>query len=72
MRGFSQLNIEGGPLYEPGSDAGFTDGLIEALSKTGASQVKVVRIDSHINSPVFAESVAKTLSALIESCQTKH
>jgi uncharacterized protein (UPF0261 family) len=70
MRGFSQLNIEGGPLYEPKSDAGFIEGLIGVLSDGAASQVEVVQIDSHINSPVFAESVARKLVALIESGDT--
>jgi uncharacterized protein (UPF0261 family) len=67
--GYSQLNIAGGPLYEPESDAGFVQGLTEALFVRPKGRVAVVEIDVHINDPLFAENVAARLRELIEGRQ---
>ncbi len=61
QRGFSQLNAEGGPLYDPQSDSGFTDTVSEASQKN--SNIKVVRSDTHINDDEFAELCVKELLA---------
>ncbi len=69
LGGYSQLNIVGGPLYEPESDAGFVKGLTESLFVHPKGHVAVVEIDVHINDPLFAESVAAKLRELVEGRQ---
>ncbi|MCZ7554479.1 MAG: Tm-1-like ATP-binding domain-containing protein [Anaerolineales bacterium] len=67
--GYSQLNIVGGPLYEPESDAGFVKGLTETLFVHLKGYVAVIEMDVHINDPLFAESVAAKLRELVEGRQ---
>ena len=62
-RGFSQLNIKGGPLYDPQADQGFTEGLRAA----GTGHLTVTELDMHINEPAFAEAVSTTLRSLMET-----
>jgi len=64
-RGFSQLNIQGGPMFEPESDRGFLEGLTQELERTGAKNVGVQVLEMHINDPPFAEIAAKRLDAMI-------
>lgn len=61
QRGFSQLNIEGGPLYDPEADQGF----IEGLTAAGAGQLAIAELDLHINEPAFAEAVSTELRSLM-------
>lgn len=69
-RGFSQLNVVGGALFEPESDRGFVEGLMEELEENRATEkVNVVKLDMHINDPAFAEAVARTLHTLIQGKQ---
>ena len=63
LRGFSQLNIKGGPLYDPQSDQGFVTGLTAA----GAGKLTFAELDMHINEPAFAEAVSKELRSLMEA-----
>ena len=63
QRGFSQLNIEGGPLYDPDADRGFVEGLTTA----GAGQLAIAELDLHINEPAFAAAVSAELRSLIEA-----
>jgi uncharacterized protein (UPF0261 family) len=64
-RGFSQLNIAGGPMFEPESDRGFLEGLTAELARTGAKNVGVEVLEMHINDPVFAEAAATRLDRMI-------
>ncbi len=64
-RGFTALNTEGGPMYEPQSDGGFREGLLEALGPIGTRKVRVEEIDRHINDPEFAEALAVRIDALV-------
>lgn len=64
-RGFSQLNIAGGPMFEPESDKGFLEGLSAELARTGAKHIGVEVLDLHINDPAFAEAAAKRLDGMI-------
>jgi len=50
-------------------DAGFVQGLTEALFVRPKGRVAVVEIDVHINDPLFAENVAARLRELIEGRQ---
>ncbi|MDE2950554.1 MAG: Tm-1-like ATP-binding domain-containing protein [Chloroflexota bacterium] len=62
-RGFSQLNIKGGPLFDPEADQGF----IEGLRAASAGQLAIAELDLHINEPAFAEAVSTELRSLMEA-----
>ena len=62
-RGFSQLNIMGGPLFDPQADQGF----IEGLTAAGAGKPTVTELDMHINEPACAEAVSAELRSLMET-----
>ena len=62
-RGFSQLNIEGGPLFDPQADQGFLEGLTAA----GEGRLAIVELDMHINEPAFAEAVGAELRSLMQA-----
>jgi uncharacterized protein (UPF0261 family) len=64
--GFTQLNIEGGPMYEPESDRGFLEGLTEVLDRRPEREIPVRQVDLHINDPAFAEQAAAMMRELIE------
>ena len=63
QRGFSQLNIKGGPLFDPEADQGFVEGLAAASS----GQLAITELNMHINEPAFAEAVSKELRSLMET-----
>ena len=65
-RGFTQLNIKGGPMYEPESDPGFLEGLQEELGKYPEPKIPVHEVDLHINDPSFAEQAARMMHGLIQ------
>ena len=65
-RGYSQLNMEGGPFYEPESDRGFVDGLNHELASGANERVHVKVRDMHINDPEFAQALVEELHGLIE------
>jgi uncharacterized protein (UPF0261 family) len=69
-RGFSQLNIAGGPMFEPESDKGFLEGLTVELARTGVKNVGVDVLEMHINDPEFAEAAAKRLDRMIREKKT--
>ena len=64
-RGFSQLNVAGGPMYEPESDCGFLEGVNQELKQARSENVRVEVLEMHINDMVFAETAAKRLDAKI-------
>ena len=59
LRGFSQLNIEGGPLHDPEADAGFAEGLRET-----DPDADIRAVDLHINDPAFATLLAEAIEEL--------
>ncbi len=59
-RGYSQLNREGGPMYDPESDRAWVEGF-----RAAAPNVKVVEMDNHINDLAFAAAVAEATQAMI-------
>jgi len=65
-RGFSQLNIAGGPMFEPESDLGFLEGVTQGVRETGATNIRVQMLDMHINDSAFAETAAKRLNDMIQ------
>jgi uncharacterized protein (UPF0261 family) len=56
-RGFSSLSVEGGALYEPETDRSF----ISELRKSLDPRIQVIEVDTHINTPEFAQAVAEAL-----------
>jgi len=65
-RGFTQLNIKGGPMYDPEADRGFLAGLQAKLKPAGAGHVKIEEFDLHINDKAFAATLADRMDALVK------
>lgn len=65
-RGFTQLNVEGGPMYDPDADRGFLAGLQEALKRSGPGNIRIEEFDLHINDNLFAEKLADRIDAMIK------
>jgi uncharacterized protein (UPF0261 family) len=57
-KGFSSLSVEGGALYDPVSDKAF----VEALRKYLDPEIKILEVNTHINTPEFAKAVVDALS----------
>jgi uncharacterized protein (UPF0261 family) len=68
-RGFTALNIAGGPMYDPHADGGFLFGLTRELNRCGARNVKIEEMDLHINDPAFAAALAERINALVRIAQ---
>ncbi|MEA4911531.1 MAG: Tm-1-like ATP-binding domain-containing protein [Oscillospiraceae bacterium] len=62
LRGYSQQNEEGKPLYDEQANRGYVDGVKENLG--GA--VEYIERDMHINDPRFADEIVKELNKLME------
>jgi uncharacterized protein (UPF0261 family) len=56
-KGFSSISVEGGALYDPESDRAF----IDALKANLDSEIDIVEVDNHINTPEFADAVVEAL-----------
>jgi uncharacterized protein (UPF0261 family) len=65
-RGYSQLNILGGPMYDPESDRGFEEGLAQGLARRPDRMISVHHLDLHINDAAFAEAAASCMDSLIK------
>ena len=68
-RGFSQLNRDGGPIYEPESDAGFQEGLEAGFKISPSDRAGIKVVDMHINDPEFAETAVNELHGLIQKSE---
>ena len=64
-RGFSQLNVAGGPMFEPESDSGFLVGLEAGLAESAADNVEIEVLEMHINDAAFADAAARRLHDMI-------
>lgn len=64
-RGFGQLNIANGPMFDPYADAGFAVGVREALAAKAQRATSVEEFDLHINDPAFAIKVAEKMAAML-------
>ena len=60
LKGFSQQNAEGKPLYSEDANMGF----LQAMRETLAPQVKCIEKDMHINDPVFADEIVRAFLSL--------
>jgi len=67
-RGFSALDIEGGPFHDPAANRAFADAIRSGLP----TSIPVRELDLHINDPAFARAVADAvLDMLSDSEETK-
>lgn len=62
LKGYSMMNREGMPLYDPEANKGFEKALDDKLSK----EVMLFKHDSHVNDIEFAEEVMKLFMKLWE------
>jgi len=56
-KGFSSISVKGGALYDPISDKTFIDEFRENLDP----EIDIIEIDTHINTPEFAQAVVDAL-----------
>jgi uncharacterized protein (UPF0261 family) len=63
LKGFSSISIEGGPLYDPQVDKAF----VEELKKCMDPDIKIVEVDTHINTPEFAGAVVEALNDCLKA-----
>ena len=61
MKGVSELDVEGGPFYDPDSVDAFAEGVERGLPPD--SPVSLSRLDQHINAPGFAEALVAAVAA---------
>jgi uncharacterized protein (UPF0261 family) len=61
-KGFSSLSTEGGALYDPPADQTF----LEELKKFLDPGINIIEVDTHINTPDFAQAVVKTLKEVLK------
>ncbi len=65
LRGFTQLNHEGKPMYDPDADRGFLDGVKQYLNHHESGMIQIIPCDAHINDPEFSDLVAREMDALL-------
>jgi uncharacterized protein (UPF0261 family) len=63
MRGWSEADREGGPLYDPA----IMEIFIEELKQDLNPQIEIKEVDSHINDPSFAKVAATLMDEMIRS-----
>jgi len=56
-KGFSSISVKGGALYDPISDKTFIDEFRENLDP----EIDIIEVDTHINTPEFAQAVVDAL-----------
>ena len=60
LKGVSELDIEGGPFYDPDAVEAFADGVRSGLSPD--SSTMLVKVDHHINTREFAEALVSAIA----------
>jgi uncharacterized protein (UPF0261 family) len=63
LRGWSEADREGGPLYDPAMNQYFMQRLKEKLN----SQIQITESDHHINEAHFAEIAAKMMDQMVQN-----
>ena len=61
VKGFSGLDVAGGPFWDPEAVEAF----VEGAQACPAPNLSVVKVDHHINDPQFAEALVEALGASI-------
>lgn len=68
LKGLSMYNFKGGPLYDEEADRE----LIRELERNlDPKRVKLIKVNAHINDPIFANKVAYTLLEMLEKSEHK-
>jgi len=62
LKGWSEADREGDVLFDPGSSQAFC----ETLEKSLKSDVKVIKVDYHINDKEFAQEAADIMISMIK------
>jgi uncharacterized protein (UPF0261 family) len=60
IKGFSSLSVEGGALHDPDSDQAF----INEFKKQIDPEIEVIEVNTHINTPEFAQAVVEVLKKI--------
>ncbi|RJR47347.1 MAG: hypothetical protein C4576_09800 [Desulfobacteraceae bacterium] len=60
-KGFSSLSVDGGALHDPESDSTF----VSELRKNLDPGIEVIEVNSHINTPEFADAVVNALNNIL-------
>ena len=63
LKGWSSLDREGGPLYDPDADRTFTETLKEHLN----SGIPLVEVDLHLNTPEFGKEAVELFHEMFTS-----
>jgi uncharacterized protein (UPF0261 family) len=63
MRGWSEADCEGGPLYDPV----ISEQCIRELKRSLNRQIEIKEVDSHINDPSFTQVAATLMDEMIKS-----
>jgi len=62
LRGFSAIDAEGQPFYDPEADRAFVEALKDNLPPT----IPVIEKEAHINDPAFARDLVKALLSFLD------
>ena len=65
IKGWSEADREGGPLYHPEMNSIFTRRIKEVLDP----QIEIHKVDHHINDRAFAEIAAKLMDEMVKGAQ---
>jgi uncharacterized protein (UPF0261 family) len=63
LRGWSEADIEGGPLYEPSTNRAFMTKLKSLLN----GNIDVIEVDAHINDEAFARAAVSHLDRMMKA-----
>jgi uncharacterized protein (UPF0261 family) len=63
MRGWSEADAPGGPLYEPETNQRF----IEEFEARVKPKIEIVKADAHINDEAFTTMVVSQLDAMMKT-----
>ena len=61
MKGFSEADAIGAPLYEPITNQAFLSALKSGLNP----EIEVIEVNAHINDAEFAEAAVSTLNSMM-------
>lgn len=68
MKGFSGLDREGGPLFDPEAPRIFADAMGRSLNR---KDVHLYRLPSHLNDPAFIDTIVETVFKLAPAISSK-
>jgi len=60
-KGFSQLDRQGGPFWNPAAD----EALLQALKENLGPAIPLIEVEAHINDGEFAERAATALLEMV-------